>query len=248
MIKTLFIVPYRNREAHKVHFLKYMEYLLEDYDKNSFDILLIHQKDDRPFNRGAVKNIGFIYAREKYSNYKDINFVFNDIDTLPCIKNTFNYETKNGVVKHYYGFDACLGGIFSIKGADFEKINGFPNLWTWGFEDNIIYYRVMKELELDRSQFVKFGNMEVIQTIDSLTKITEKTIRPVKELMNNNNGLSNIKNYVFNYNIEEKMVDVEYFDCGLEIPSKVISVNLDKKQDILKNNVKNKICKMNFIN
>ena len=67
--------------------------------------------------------------------------------------------------------------------------------------------------------------------------------------MNNNNGLSNIKNYVFNYNIsEEKMVDVEYFDCGLEIPSKVISVNLDKKQDNLKNNVKNKICKMNFIN
>jgi len=60
-----------------------------------------------------------------------------------------------------------------------------------------------------------------------------------------------IKNLIifdFNYNIEEKMVDVEYFDCGLEIPSKVISVNLDKKQDNLKNNVKNKICKMNFIN
>lgn len=242
MIKTLFIVPYRNRKAHRVHFLKYMEYLLEDYDKNSFDILLIHQKDGRPFNRGAVKNIGFIYAKERYKNYKDINFVFNDIDTLPCIKNTFNYETTKGVVKHYYGFEFCLGGIFSIKGEDFEKINGFPNLWTWGFEDNIIYYRVMKELVIDRSEFVKFGNMDVIQTIDHISKITEKTKRPIKELINYKNGLNDIKDYVFNYNKEENLVDVEYFDCGLEIPSKVINVRVGEK-----NNSQNSFCKMNFI-
>lgn len=240
MIDYIFIVPYRDRECHKVHFLRYMEYILEDYDKNTYEILLIHQKDKRPFNRGAIKNMGFIYAKNKYKNYKDINFIFNDIDTIPCIKNCFNYNTTKGTVKHLYGFKQTLGGIFSIKGEDFEKVNGFPNYWTWGFEDNSIFYRCEdNKLIIDTSEFVNYGDMRVFQSIDSLTKATKKKRVHINELKNDKNGLNDLQNYNYKYNEEDKMVDIEYFDCGLEIPKVVEFIDVTNpisKLNKLKNN------------
>ena len=154
--KIIFIVPYRDREAHKNMFVRMMDYILEDVSEDDYEIYFSHQKDERHFNRGAMKNLGFIYAKEKYpEHYKDITFVFNDVDTLPGIKNLWNFETTKGVVKHYYGFKFALGGILSIKGSDFEKINGFPCYWGWGFEDNALQWRCDKQkITIDRSIFI----------------------------------------------------------------------------------------------
>jgi hypothetical protein len=162
--KKIFIVPYRNRKYLKIHFDKYMEYLLEDIPKESYEIFFIHQKDNRPFNRGAIKNIGFLVMREKYPNdYKNITFVFNDIDTMPLEKNYLNYDTISGVVKHFYGFKFALGGIFSITGADFEKTGGFPNYWAWGLEDNAMQTRVLENnIKLDRSEFHDFLDEHIL--------------------------------------------------------------------------------------
>ena len=94
-----------------------MSFLLEDQD--DYEIYFSHQCDNRTFNRGATKNIGFLAIKEKYpSHYKDISFIFNDVDTIPFNK-IFDYKTEDGVVKHYYGYKYALGGIVVMKGKLF---------------------------------------------------------------------------------------------------------------------------------
>jgi hypothetical protein len=195
--KIIFIVPYRDRIAEKLHFSVYMKYIMEDYDKNDYEIYYSHQMDSRPFNRGATKNIGFLVMKKKYPNdYKNITFVFNDIDSVPIKKNMFNYITTSGVVKHFYGFTFTLGGIFSIVGSDFEKCNGFPNNWGWGIEDNAMNDRaLLNEFIINREQFYPRNSKAVLhlyETAERLINNKEPDNYVKKNLNDNLNSLHDI--------------------------------------------------------
>jgi len=199
--KKVFIVPYRNRVQHKFFFSKHMSFILEDCD--DYEIYFSHQCDVRTFNRGATKNIGFLAIKEKYPNdYKDITFVFNDVDTIPFNK-IFDYTTSLGVVKHYYGFKYALGGIVVMKGADFEKINGFPCFWGWGMEDNVLQKRCDHYgLKVDRSVFYNIGSPEILQLFDGISRIISKK-DPWR--MDKDNGEDGIKTiHKLSYNIDSK--------------------------------------------
>jgi hypothetical protein len=199
--KRIFIVPYRNRIQHKFFFSKYMSFLLED--KQDYEIYFSHQCDARTFNRGAVKNIGFIAAKNKYPHhYKDITFIFNDVDTIPFHK-IFDYDTTHGVVKHYYGFKYALGGIVVMKGADFEKTNGFPGFWGWGMEDNVLQKRCEAiGLHIDRSVFYNIGSPEILQLFDGISRIISKKDPWRGEHDNRMDGLITISD--LKYTIDEK--------------------------------------------
>ena len=206
----IFIIPYRNRETQKHFFQTYMKYILEDLPSSDYEIFFIHQNDNQPFNRGAMKNIGFLAMKKKYpNNYKNISFIFNDVDTLPYKKNLLNYDTELGVVKHYYGFEFALGGIFSIKGADFEKSGGFPNFWGWGLEDNIMQKRLLNAgIKINRDVFFKFLDRNIIHINDNVTKLHAKQdIYRVKD--NTSDNFHYIKNLV--YTFENEFVQVTNF-------------------------------------
>lgn len=199
--KYIFIVPYRNRVQHKFFFSKYMSFILEDRD--DYEIFFAHQCDARTFNRGAVKNIGFIAARNKYpEHYKDITFIFNDVDTIPFNK-IFDYETSHGIVKHYYGFKYALGGIVVMKGIDFEKTNGFPCFWGWGMEDNVLQKRCDRVgLKIDRSIFYNIGSPEILQLFDGISRIISKKDPWRGEYDDGQDGLKTISQ--LKYTIDDK--------------------------------------------
>ena len=199
--KRVFIVPYRNRVQHKFFFSKYMSFILEDCD--DYEIYFSHQCDVRTFNRGATKNIGFLAVKEKYpDHYQNITFIFNDIDTIPFNK-IFDYQTTQGVVKHYYGFKYALGGIVVIKGSDFEKINGYPAFWGWGMEDNVLQKRCDRaKLLVDRSVFYNIGSPEILQLFDGISRIISKTDPWRMEHDNGADGLRTITQ--LSYKIDPK--------------------------------------------
>jgi len=199
--KRVFIVPYRNRVQHKFFFSKYMSFILEDSD--DYEIYFSHQCDARTFNRGATKNIGFLAVKEKYpEDYKNITFIFNDVDTIPFNK-IFDYETTHGTIKHYYGFKYALGGIVVIKGSDFEMTNGYPCFWGWGMEDNSLQKRCdALKLKIDRSVFYNIGSPEILQLFDGISRIISKKDPWRGENDNGLDGLKTIKQ--LKYSIDEK--------------------------------------------
>ena len=158
--KKVFIVPYRDRESHKFVFLSCMKEIL----KEDYEIIFAHQSDKRKFNRGAMRNIGFMYAKDTYpDHWKDITFIFHDIDYISPGK-IFSYDTRVGVVNHFYGFKQTLGGIWAIKGCDYYNLNGFPNIWGWGFEDNRIKLNWIKMGgKIDYSEFINYPDKRIVK-------------------------------------------------------------------------------------
>lgn len=194
--KRIFIVPYRNRLEHKFFFSKQMSFILEN--EKDYEIYFSHQCDNRNFNRGATKNIGFLAMKDKYpDDYKNITFIFNDVDTLPFHK-IFDYQTKKGIVKHYYGFEFALGGIVVIKGEDFESINGYPNFWGWGNEDTVLQKRCISNgVRIDRSQFYKIGSPEILQLFDGVSRLVTPSEDKMKTNDNGLDGLTSVRRLTF---------------------------------------------------
>jgi hypothetical protein len=246
MIKYIFIVPYRNREHQKHFFLKYMDYLMENYDKDTYEIIISHQNNNLQFNRGAMKNIGFLYAKEKYDYYKDIIFIFNDIDTLPYKKNLLDYNLEDNEIKHYYGFYFTLGGIFAIKGKDFEKINGFPNFWGWGYEDNVILKRAMdNNIIINRSNFFEIGNHNILHLIDEFSK--NISIKAQNDYARNSiiDGLNTLTNINYHYN---EILNVNTFNCLYNPNDKLVNTSIFQENKNKVQRIPHPIGKFNFYN
>jgi len=238
--KLVFIVPYRDREQQRQFFARHMEQILSDYAPGDVAVYFVHQRDERSFNRGAMKNIGFIAMREKYpKTYQTMTFVFNDVDTMPFTKGFLNYETTPGIVKHFYGFDYTLGGIVSIQGADFERINGFPNFWAWGYEDNLLQTRVLQAspaIQIDRSQYYPFMDKNIMQLNAGIERAVNRKEfdRFIQKTLE---GIQSIA--ALRYIIEGDFVHVDGFETGIkEDPAATWSFDLRKGNQPFSNSAK----------
>jgi hypothetical protein len=192
-----------------------MKTMLEDFPKDYYAIYYIHQCDQRVFNRGAMKNIGFLMVKNKYpNNYQSITLVFNDIDSIPKHKNVLQYQTTSGIVKHFFGFIHTLGGIVSITAYDFERINGFPNFWAWGYEDNMIQQRVENAgYQINRDIFFKIGDPNIIHsTTTNLREVNEGEFERYKR--NTNEGINSISNLLYTIDEDSGFVNVSSFSTN----------------------------------
>ena len=169
------IVPYRNRPQQLKRFLNHMDEYLTNLD---YQIFIIEQSDDKPFNRGALLNVGYKIACNNECDY----FVFHDVDMLPEDVD-YSYSDKplhlaTHLQEHDYEttFYDYFGGVTMFNKEDFHLINGFSNeYWGWGFEDDDLLIRCLEsDLELDKQQ-TGVGGSDELQTFkftgDSVIKL-----------------------------------------------------------------------------
>ena len=148
------IVPYRNRPQQLKRFVSHMEDYLKDIE---YEIFIVEQSDDKPFNRGKLLNVGYTLACDKGCDY----FVFHDVDMLPEDVD-YSYSDKplhlaTHLQEHDYEttFFDYFGGVTMFNKEDFKTINGFSNeYWGWGFEDDDLLVRCIESnLDLDTESF-----------------------------------------------------------------------------------------------
>ena len=249
--KYIFIVPYRDRQAHRLFFLKYIDYILEDYSKESYEILFSHQNNTLSFNRGAVKNIGFHYIREKYPDaYKKMVFIFQDVDTMPHRKNLLNYDVSGGEIKHFYGYTYTLGGIFSINGEDFEKINGFPNYWEWGFEDNVLNKRAIQHnIHINRSTFFPIDSMEILHFYDEINKKIDKRVlnNTFNKSFIEKDGLNSLNHINYQFNHDKNMLDIHSFQSSYSPQNMNVYIHNLKNGPTIRKKKRNPTMTMKFM-
>ena len=229
----VFIVPYRNRLTDKERFLVEMKNVLTEPNAETYEIYFAHQYDYRPFNRGAMKNIGFLAVRDKYPEaYKDITFIFHDVDTWPSAKGLIDYQTTAGVVKHFYGYQFALGGMFAIKGADFEKTKGFPNFWGWGIEDNAMNDRCLAAgLVIDRSQFYDITDKRIARSFDGFERIISRKDSLIYKQAGCDDftSLTNLQ-----WTFHKEYINVRTFDCAMSPTDQVYApVDIRKTKKLI---------------
>jgi len=226
--KKIFIVPYRNRVTHRSRFLERMTDYLKD--ESDWEIYFAHQCDERPFNRGAMKNIGFLAMKRKYpAEYGDITFIFHDVDTWPTENGIIKYDTIDGVVEHYFGYKFALGGMFAIKGKDFDKTKGFSNFWGWGLEDNIIQDRcIAAGLSIDRTGFFPITDKKNIhREDDGSMRLISKADSSVYKYDKPDN-MDDIKGLKFT--IDSDMINITGFEVNMRVEDQDFYLRDNSKQ------------------
>jgi len=138
MYKTVIIIPFRDRDEHLNDFIKTAVPSIDKYLPNT-KIVVVEQKNDKLFNRGALLNVGF----KEYEN-KTEYFITNDVDMIPShnvVQNVYSQENKD-VIRIRSAHKQSLGGVAKFKHSTIFDINGFPNnIWGWGIEDRALFYR-----------------------------------------------------------------------------------------------------------
>lgn len=128
-MKPVVIVPYRNREEHLKQFAPKMKEYLE------CDILVVEQLDNKPFNRGALLNIGFLETENDYPY-----FIMHDVDMIP-ITADYSYPDKPTHIatqcsqfEYKMPYGGYFGGVNLFTKEQFRSVNGFVNTLRVGVQ------------------------------------------------------------------------------------------------------------------
>ena len=202
--KLAIIVPFRDRYDHLKKFIPHMRSYLKNKDVD-YNIFIVEQVDNKPFNRAKLLNIGFSETKNDY-NY----FCFHDIDLLP-VNDDCDYSYCLGVCKLSYYVSQFnfqprpineLGGVTMFDKKSYIEVNGYSNnYWGWGVEDNDLGERCRKKnitFSLREGRYLSLPHKPSGDTMGGIT--SQETNENRKYFIDNidsddffQSGLSNLK-------------------------------------------------------
>ena len=155
-----------------------------------------------------MENINALLRRAALSYYNGKPMMSDaEFDRLSELCNFEEVGHSGGKIKHYYGLPQALGGLICIKAGDFEILNGFPNFFTWGFEDNKIKDEEINNYFLSIVFFI--FSLFILSGILSFEQVNFKDSLTLSILTITNTVNSN------NYNLNE------FYFSGINITSKI---------------------------
>ena len=246
--KTIALITvYKNnkdntRLIQKRYFLYMMNKLLKQIC--NYDIIVVEQDENYPFNIGKLKNIGFDYLNKNSSKKYD-NYIFSDIDTIPntdlidyFFKITDSLNALGTYGTRYTEMDLknnipFVGALISCTKEFFEEINGYPNnFYGWQGEDTNLLLRLYET----KKPLYKNKNGSVIDTelTNGMLKTTKEKVEELNKEKEDREKLVyeknvNYKNYKKNglSNLNYDVIDKFTFTNNYHI-----IVNLKKEESI----------------
>jgi hypothetical protein len=95
-------------------------------------------------------------------------------------------------------------------------MNGFPNLWAWGFEDNELQARALRlGITIDRTQFHPFMDKNILHLQDGLSRKVNKSEYDVF-ISNTSEGIWSLTNVQYVYDDATGFVSVSEFNTQRE--------------------------------
>jgi len=198
--KLCLIVSFRNRDQHLEVFLPYITAYLENVNNiHDYQIVIVEQADNKPFNRAKLFNIG-VNECPGFDYY-----CFHDIDLIP-INVDYSYSpdpTHLAVYVEQFGYEIPYaeywGGVIIVPTDSFKAVNGFSNeYWGWGAEDDDFYHRLLNgKCNPVRRPGGKYRSLSHVSNMDPV--IREKNWKQFLEAKNSgfnkqiSSGLSNLE-------------------------------------------------------
>lgn len=230
--ELVILISFRDRDEQLEKLFNYLEGYFK-FLKLKYHIFVLYQVDDGDFNKGILYNTGVkeVIKIMKNKGVDKYHFCFHDVDIYP-VKGTNYFRPEENLVEHLYGYQFCLGGVFTMLPETFMSVNGFSNRYFgWGFEDNDFMRRFLKkDIEVSRLYFYPRFNGECFREMD------EDKEAPGKKMLL---PQTKVNQYIFEENKAYQVDGINQirYDIGDDV-----SVMENEKYTIIGINVEN-ICK-----
>ena len=162
------VIPYRNRTDQLRTLLHNLHPVLRR-QQLEYGIYVIEQALPGIFNKAMCMNIGYIEVTKRH----DYNCtIFHDVDLVPendkniysCPEQPRHLSPYIDQFQYKFPYWTIVGGVMALSKWQFEKMNGYSNLYFgWGGEDDELNQRMMDQklgvlrypLEIARYKMIK---------------------------------------------------------------------------------------------
>lgn len=183
IVKLGIIIPYRDRADN----LAGSAPVLKQFGK----IYVIEQKDDKPFNRGKLINIGYLKFKTEFDY-----FAAHDVDMIPQDMGYYHYSefpchlaTQAQQFNYQMPYENYFGGVTLFTKNVFEQVNGFSNnFFGYGAEDDHLRNKIVSVGIPIKSRQCRFTSLPHSKLIDNALRL--QNAKKLKEPIDWEDGLT----------------------------------------------------------